>query len=203
MWDDVFQSLLAFAIFASILKLIHILRFNRRMSMLAATLKLSAKEMSAFSLIFGIVLLSFVACGYMMFGSNVTGFKTVIQGFETLLSFSLGSFDFQGIIGQYRILGPIYFFLFFTFVMFVLMNMFVTILNEAFTMVHQDVSKQTNEYEIVEFIWQRFKAWMGMDFDKILSSMKKKYPKGKCSISFRIQSLLIHVSFHTLLNKVE
>lgn len=178
-WDEVFQILLAFAIFSSILKLIHILRFNRRMSMLARTLKLSARELSAFSLVFGIVLLAFVGSGHLMFGAGVRGFKTVVQGFEILLSFSLGSYDFQGIIEHYRIVGPIYFFFFFTFVMFVLMNMFVTILNEAFTVVHKDVSRQKNEYEILEFISQRFKKWIGFDLHKIFTSVKLRYFKGK------------------------
>ncbi|XP_053393414.1 polycystin-1-like [Mercenaria mercenaria] len=177
-WDDVFQILLAFAIFASILKLIHILRFNRRMSMLAGTLKLSAKELSAFSLVFGIVLLSFVGSGYLIFGSNERGFRTVIQGFETLLSFSLGSFHFATLVENYRIVGPLYFFFFFTFVMFVLMNMFITILNEAFTVVHKNVIQQKNEYEIVEFICQHFKQWVGFDLDKVIANIKTKYLKG-------------------------
>jgi polycystin 1L2 len=178
-WDDIFQILLAFAIFASILKLIHILRFNRRMSMLAGTLKLSARDLLAFSLVFGIALVSFVGTGYLMFGANVRGFKTVLTGFETLLSFSLGSFQFTGIVEEYRVIGPLYFFLFFTFVVFVLMNMFITILNEAFTVVHKNVSREKNEYEIVEFICRRLKQWIGFDLDKIIDTVKSKYLKGR------------------------
>lgn len=178
-WDEVFQILLAFVIFSSIIKLIHILRFNKRMSMLASTLQHSAKEMSAFSLVFSLVIFAFVAFGYFLFGPNVAGFKGVMQGFETLLTFSLGSFDFDAVTSNYRVLGPIYFFVFFLFVTFVLMNIFVTILNEAFSKVNCDVRSQKNQYELVDFVWTRFKAWVGIDLDNVIANMTGKYTKGE------------------------
>lgn len=146
--------------------------------MLAATLKNSAREMSAFSFVFIIVLFAFVAFGHFLFGSNVAGFRGVLQGFETLLTFSLGSFEFHAITSRYRVFGPIYFFVFFLFVTFVLMNMFVTILNEAFSKVQSDVKRQQNEYELVEFVWTRFQNWLGVDFDAVLAGMKGSYAKG-------------------------
>lgn len=149
------------------------------MSMLAATLQNSAREMSAFSLVFVIVIFAFVAFGYFLFGSNVSGFKGVMQGFQTLLTFSLGSFDFDAVTSNYRVLGPIYFFFFFLFVTFVLMNMFVTILNEAFTKVQSDVRRQKNQYEIVSFVWTRFKAWVGIDLDNVIANITGGYAKGE------------------------
>ena len=146
--------------------------------MLAGTLKLSARELLAFSLVFGIALVSFVGSGYLIFGANVRGFKSILTGFETLLSFSLGSFHFTGIIEEYRIIGPLYFFLFFTLVVFVLMNMFITILNESFTVVHKNVTRQKNEYEIVEFVCRRLKQWIGFDLDLFVDTVKSKYFKG-------------------------
>ena len=178
MWDEVFQIMLAFVIFSSIIKLIHILRFNRRMSMLAATLQHSAKEMSAFSVVFIIVVFAFVSSGFFLFGSNVAGFRGILQGTETLLTFSLGSFEFDKITSTYRVLGPIYFFVFFLFVSFVLMNMFVTILNEAFAKVHSDVLNQHNEYEIVQFVWTRLKTWIGIDLDNVIANVTGKVAKG-------------------------
>jgi len=45
---------------------------------------------------------------------------------------------------------------------FVLLAMFVTIINEAFAAVCDDISKQSNEYEMVDFMIARFKHWTGM-----------------------------------------
>jgi len=43
-----------------------------------------------------------------------------------------------------------------------LLTMFVTIINEAFAAVCDDTSKQSNEYEMVDFMIARFKRWTGL-----------------------------------------
>jgi len=47
-------------------------------------------------------------------------------------------------------------------VFFMLLSMFITIINEAFAAVCDDVSKQSNEYEMVDFMISRFKHWTGL-----------------------------------------
>jgi len=47
-------------------------------------------------------------------------------------------------------------------VFFMLLTMFVTIINEAFAAVCDDVSKQSNEYEMIDFMITRFKHWTGL-----------------------------------------
>ena len=178
-WDDIFQTLLAVSIFFSILKLIHLLRFNRRMSLLARTLKQSGREMAAFSIVLFLFMLAFASCGHLLFGANVYGFSNMLRGFETLTAFSLGSYDFNYLTRNNRFLGPMFFFVYFTFVAFVLINMFVTILNDAVTVVHHDVLKQTNEYEILEFLLSKLKSWLHIDLQKVILDVKRKYVPGK------------------------
>ena len=57
-------------------------------------------------------------------------------------------------------------------VFFILLSMFVTIINEAFAAVCDDTSKQSNEYEMVDFMIARFKHWTG------LSHLMQKLGKG-------------------------
>ena len=56
--------------------------------------------------------------------------------------------------------------------MFVMLNMFVTIINESFAMVQMDISKQSNDYEIVDFLLLRMEQWTGIPFSKIYSQEK-------------------------------
>jgi hypothetical protein len=49
MWDEIFGYILAFTIYIYIIKLLHMFRFNRRMSMLAGVIRNSAGELTAFS----------------------------------------------------------------------------------------------------------------------------------------------------------
>ena len=178
LWDEIFGYVMGFTVFCSIIKLINMFRFNRKMSMIAGTLKSSMKDLSAFSVVFIMFLLGFAIWGYMMFGPNMASYRNVLQSLETLLAFALGDYDYVTLVTTNRIFGPIYFFSFFFSINFLLLNIFVTILNESIAAVKSDVSKQNNEYEIVNFIWKRFAQWIGVYLDKVLQDVKRKYMIG-------------------------
>ena len=55
---------------------------------------------------------------------------------------------------------------------FVMLNMFVSIINDTFAMVQEGVSKQSNDYEIVEFMMTRLEQWTGIPFTKMNSEEK-------------------------------
>ncbi|KAK3612419.1 hypothetical protein CHS0354_032020 [Potamilus streckersoni] len=177
MWDELFGIFLAFTIFLSILKLIHLFRFNRRMSLLATTLQLSAKELSGFSVVFTFFMIAYASWAYVMFGSRMEDFSSMISTFESLLTLVIGGFDFLTLQNINFVFGPIFVFSFILFIVFVLTNMFITIMNESFVIARKDISKQSNEYEIVSFMWTRFKTWTGIDFDKIFRDVRRKYLK--------------------------
>lgn len=179
MWDEVFGYFMAFTIFVSIIKLLHLFRFNKRMSMIAGTLKYSTKELSAFSVVIIILIIAFASWGYVMFGPKMFAYRNMFQSIETLLAFALGDFDYLALERINRVFGPIYFFLFILCIMTILLNVFVTILNESISAVKSDISKQSNEHEIVAFMWLRFKDWVGIDFDKLFEEVKRKYILGK------------------------
>ena len=46
-------------------------------------------------------------------------------------------------------------------VTFVIVNMFVSILNETFGAVRADINKQSNDYEIIDFMISRFRRFTG------------------------------------------
>ena len=64
------------------------------------------------------------------------------------------------------------FLLYMVVIFFIVLSMFVTIINEAFAAVCDDTSKQSNEYEMVDFMMSRFKQWTG------LSGLARKLGKG-------------------------
>jgi len=61
-----------------------------------------------------------------------------------------------------RILGPLFFFHYVLIVMFILLNMFLSIINEGFSKVKAENDKTENELEIVDFMVDRFKSFTGM-----------------------------------------
>lgn len=68
--------------------------------------------------------------------------------------------------------GTLMFLLYMVVVFFILLAMFVTIITEAFAAVCDDASKQSNEYEMVDFMIDRFKHWTG------LSGLLNKFDQG-------------------------
>lgn len=196
MWDELFTFLLAWVIFASILKVIHMLRFNKKMSMLAGTLKKAAQELSAFSVVFVCFIIAFMSLGFLTFGANVQGYSTVLVSLETLLSFALGHYQFEELSMANRTLGPVFFFAYIMFVVLLMLNMFVTILNDSFSVVRSKVNSEKNEYEIVAFMWGYFRSWINLT--GLVPKAKGKYSGGYYTCLFTCKPFLFNhvVSFH-------
>ena len=179
MWSEILASVIGFVVFLSILRLIYLLRFNRRMSMLSATLRNSAKDMVTFSVVFFTVLSAFSQFSYIIFGSKLQGYATFITTVESLIAMLLGSFDYDELAEAEPVLGPILFFTFVIVMMFALLNMFLSIINDTFAQVKEDASKQSNDYEMVDFMMTRFETLTGLNISKAIEKVKTKF-NGKC-----------------------
>ena len=80
-------------------------------------------------------------------------------------------FNFYNLKEADRIFGPTILFMFTLIVTFILINVFITLICDAFSVVKDDISQQSNEYEIVDFVVDRFKMLTG------LGEPKTKMPK--------------------------
>lgn len=85
--------------------------------------------------------------------------KPILTLFLAVLSFTLfriilGDFNFQELEQANRILGPTYFVLYVFFVFFVLLNMFLAIINDTYSEVKADISSQKNEFEMADYFKQ-------------------------------------------------
>ena len=69
----------------------------------------------------------------------------------TLFRLILGDFDFMALQQANRILGPAYFILYVFFVFFILLNMFLAIINDTYAEVKSDLTDAQNEFEMGDF----------------------------------------------------
>jgi len=161
-WNELLLYMVAWLVFLATLKFLRLLRFNRKMSLLASTLKHAAVSLFHFSIMFGVIFFAFAQFFYLLYFVDLDGFKTFIHASETCLQMILGRFNFFAMKGASPVVGPMFFFIYVITVGYILINMFITILNESFASVRHDVSKQNNDYEMVEFIMTRFKQWTGI-----------------------------------------
>jgi len=77
----------------------------------------------------------------------------VVDSF-TLFRIILGDFNFQALQQANRILGPAYFILYVFFVFFILLNMFLAIINDTYSEVKADISTQKSEFEMSDYLKQ-------------------------------------------------
>jgi polycystin 2 len=68
----------------------------------------------------------------------------------------LGDFNFQALQQANRVLGPAYFILYVFFVFFILLNMFLAIINDTYSEVKADLSTQPNEFEMADYLKDRY-----------------------------------------------
>jgi len=100
---------------------------------------------------------------YLLFGLHMKDFASFVKSCETTFGMITGKFDFDGMVRASPILGPVTFFAFVLVAAIVLINIFLTLIISAFETVKHDVMKQSNEFEMVEFMMRKLKDMMGFD----------------------------------------
>ncbi|KAG1655025.1 Polycystic kidney disease protein 1-like 2 [Nymphon striatum] len=164
--DEVLGYLVAFLVFLGNLKFLNLLRFNKRLGILSATLKECAAELSSFGVCLLIVFLAFVQLFYLILGLHMADYASFITAVESTFSMMLGKFKFHSIMMVSPYLGPLVFFIFGLATSLVLINILLTIVIQTFEEVKRDFTKLPNDYEMVEFIFNRIRSVMGMQLKR-------------------------------------
>ncbi|XP_071538109.1 polycystin-2-like isoform X1 [Panulirus ornatus] len=160
-WQTQFNSAVAVCVFFAWFKLFKYISFNKTMTQLSSTLSRCAKDVAGFAIMFFIVFFAFAQLGYLLFGTQVRDFSSFINAVFTLLRTILGDFNFHEIEDANRILGPIFFLSYVFFVFFVLLNMFLAIINDTYSEVKAEIANQRNEFEIADYFKRGYNNMMG------------------------------------------
>ncbi|XP_077990752.1 polycystin-2-like protein 2 [Glandiceps talaboti] len=176
-WDEIFNYITSVVVFISILKFVRMLRFNRRMALLGSTLKYASKDLIHFGVVFFVIFFSFGQFGYLIFGSALYNFSNFTLAVETLFTMMLGRFGYSEMKAAHELFGRLFFFSFMILVYMVLFNVFVTVLVGAYQTVKSDNDKQSNEYEMVDFILNRFKLFIGVSSQTVKPRKTKGTPE--------------------------
>ncbi|CAF3507643.1 unnamed protein product [Rotaria sordida] len=169
--NDILTFLLGFCCFFGTVKFLRLLRFNQRMSMLASTLVYAAKDLISFSVMFSIIYLGYLALFFLLFHSKIWACSTPLSTAQMLFEMMLLKFDVSDLYAANIFLGPFCFTLFVIFVVFICMNMFISIISDSFRIVRHNMSLQNSEHEIIEFMTNQFKKWTGIGRPKELDRL--------------------------------
>ncbi|XP_076348881.1 polycystin-2-like protein 1 isoform X3 [Tachypleus tridentatus] len=200
-WQTQFNNAVAVTVFFAWIKIFKYISFNRTMTQLSSTLSRCSKDIAGFGIMFCIVFFAYAQLGLLLFGTQIQDFSKFIKATFTLLRIILGDFDFHEIERANRIIGPTFFITYVFFVFFVLLNMFLAIINETYAEVKAEISSQKNEFEIADFLKRGYNNLMGRvgKRDKIIdiqSALKLADQDGNMKLSFdEIQRALKRQNF--------
>lgn len=184
--DEWVSATTAMAVFFSFLKFLRLLKFNRRVSTLIQTIRIAINPLMSFMMMFFTLFLAFCQFAFLVFGVDNDDYASFPSTLGSMMSMTLGSFDFHALTDSSRLLGPIFFFTYVVSVFFVLMNVFIGILNDALSTVTSDSSIQSNEHEILDFMFHTFKKTVGK---QVGPAIKPAYKEPKNQFELNLDSI--------------
>ncbi|XP_053166178.1 polycystic kidney disease 2-like 1 protein [Hemicordylus capensis] len=185
-WQTQYNNMNAVNLFFAWIKIFKYISFNKTMTQLSSTLARCAKDILGFAIMFFIVFFAYAQLGYLLFGTQVENFSTFVKCIFTQFRIILGDFDYNAIDNANRILGPIYFVTYVFFVFFVLLNMFLAIINDTYSEVKEELSNQKNELQLTDILKQGYnRTLMRLKLKKDrISDVQKALQQGTKELEF-------------------
>lgn len=113
-------------------KLVNYLASYPLFALMTKTLEHSIDELGAFSLVFCIVMFGFAQAHAMMFGRQLSNYRTIVDSFLTLFRAMLGDFDFNETYEINYIIGPLFFISFVGIAFLVVLNIIIAIIADGY-----------------------------------------------------------------------
>ncbi|XP_062851470.1 polycystin-2-like protein 1 [Trichomycterus rosablanca] len=186
-WQTQYNNMNAVNLFFAWIKIFKYISFNKTMTQLSSTLARCATDIMGFAVMFFIVFFAYAQLGYLLFGTQVESFSTFNKCIFTQFRIILGDFDYDGIEQANRILGPIYFFTYVFFVFFVLLNMFLAIINDTYSEVKEELASQKDHMQLSDLFKQSYsKTLMKLKLKKDkISDVQKALETGSNDLEYK------------------
>ena len=153
-WSEVEDYLLSLVMFVVTIKSLRLFRFNPHIYQMRTTLRDSVTPLSSFAVVFLVVIIAFALFAFLSFGSSVLNYSTLPQAIRTLLQMTIGgkSSYYQLKFATDSFLGPLFLFAYLITAMAILVNTFIAILNESYTMSREEKegAKNADDIDYVE-----------------------------------------------------
>jgi hypothetical protein len=106
---------------------------SKEVANLSYTLTRAGRDCALFMIIFCFVIFAYAQAFHISFGTDILEYRTLLDSIFGLFKTLLGDFDFEAIKGVNEVLGPLLFITFEVVCYFVMLNMFLAILNKAYS----------------------------------------------------------------------
>lgn len=153
LWSEIEVSLLAFVVFLVTMKLLRIIRFNPHIIQMRMTLANASKHFWSFTFAFMTIITAYVTLTVLTFGRNVYEYHSFAQSFSSILLMLIGAkAPFHELQEVSIIIGPFFVFAYMVTIVMIFLNMFLAILNEAYTESRENGQKGLEDAKLSKLI---------------------------------------------------
>lgn len=139
LWIETF-NLDSVCVIALFFKMLKYAQLNVAMGMLWKVLSVSAKDILYFTLMLFTLLAGFAMMSLQLFGPSIYEYSTIVTSVVQLLRVLLGEFDVEAMQQAAPLLGVGFFFIYIVVMFLIMMNIFLAILGEAYTVVRAETN---------------------------------------------------------------
>ncbi|KAL5018661.1 hypothetical protein ScPMuIL_004383 [Solemya velum] len=151
-WDFVYNTILSFSVFFATLRVLKLLNYNQRMHAISSVIRNAASDLSGFFCVFIVAFTAFVLTGTLIFGYYLNEYRDFYHTVATLSNSFIGKNKLESMINSVPLLAKIYFFAYTMFIIMMLLNVFLSILNESITAVHKGLESEPEVYGVVNLL---------------------------------------------------
>jgi len=149
-------------VFVCVVKSLKFFALQKDLMLLQMTLGQAFKDLLVFVAMTIILFVGFVVMGLNIFGMQAPSYNTIINTLGTLFLILLGEFDYAEMNAVSRLWAIIFFIIFVLFMFFVVLNIFLAILNDAYTVVHTQNIWEELEKRKPLFLREKFEVRRAM-----------------------------------------
>ena len=152
-WSEIEDYVLSMVMFVVTIKSLRLFRFNPHIYQMRTTLRDSVTPLSSFAVVLLVVIMAFALFAFLSFGSSVLNYSTLPQAVRTLLQMVIGGKApyYQLKFATDSFLGPLFLFVYLITAMAILLNMFIAILNESYTMSREE-KERTKDADDIDYV---------------------------------------------------
>ena len=153
-------------VFLTTIKFLRLLKYQSYIKLLEHVFASFSHNMSRFMIEFSLWFTPFVIAAYLIFGAYLKHFSSFITSFESILNTLLGAHLFYYLQETDRIMGPLIFVGFNMVMVFLLLNIFVSIITSSFDRKPDDEFTKETEPELMMFFNEQVSAIFGFDLKR-------------------------------------
>ncbi|XP_072517247.1 polycystin-1-like protein 2 [Salminus brasiliensis] len=163
--DSALGYLTAFVVLLATIKMWHLMRLNSKLNMITSTLQRAWTDISSFIVVIVIMVLAYSIVSNLLFGWKLYTYKTLIDAATAMVSLQLGIFNYEEVLDLNPVLGAFIIGSCITFMTFVVLNLFISVILEAFSQ-EQRHHKPSEEEEIVDLMLLKICSFLGIKTKK-------------------------------------